>query len=244
VNEERKKPKPLLEDWRVRGVAAAGVVAGFLIGLVIFGAPWRLPPAWGDIPTWLLAVLALAAGWVGFVQLGILRRQIAEEAERNEKRDRLLDKQIAEAEQRSLIYERQQAETVDIKPSYSMAKIVGSDPPVSHQVHAAEVSNDSRRPVRNVACRIEPGPGDTLQAAGKVGLFDEFTDGRRAFLPPRHGAYIPLLRAGETGGFIFTAGKEGHPKARFTVRLTDDAGLHWQIDPDLHLEKLPSRDDW
>ena len=24
-----------------------------------------------------------------------------------------------------------------------------------------------------------------------------------------------------------------------TARFTDDAGLHWQVDPDLHLEKLP-----
>jgi len=28
------------------------------------------------------------------------------------------------------------------------------------------------------------------------------------------------------------------------VRFTDDAGLHWQIDHDLHLEKLEHRDDW
>jgi hypothetical protein len=29
-----------------------------------------------------------------------------------------------------------------------------------------------------------------------------------------------------------------------TVRFTDDAGLHWQIDPDLHLKKLNDRRDW
>jgi hypothetical protein len=63
VNEGSEKPKPLRKDWRVRGVAAAGLVAGFLVGLVIFGAPWRLPPAWGDIPTWLLAVGAAVTSW-------------------------------------------------------------------------------------------------------------------------------------------------------------------------------------
>jgi hypothetical protein len=26
------------------------------------------------------------------------------------------------------------------------------------------------------------------------------------------------------------------------VRFTDDAGLHWEIDNDLHLKKLDSRD--
>jgi hypothetical protein len=34
------------------------------------------------------------------------------------------------------------------------------------------------------------------------------------------------------------------PDATMTARFTDDAGLHWQIDHDLHLEKLDSRDDW
>jgi hypothetical protein len=32
------------------------------------------------------------------------------------------------------------------------------------------------------------------------------------------------------------------PEGRMTARFTDDAGMHWQIDPDLHLGKLNSRD--
>ena len=36
----------------------------------------------------------------------------------------------------------------------------------------------------------------------------------------------------------------GHPGAHITARFTDDARLYWQIDHDLHLEKLDSRDDW
>jgi hypothetical protein len=91
VNEERENPGPLHKDWRVRAVAAAGVVAGFLIGLVIFGAPWHLPPAWGDIPTWFLAAGAFAAAWIALLQLRDLRKQIGEDAERNRKRDELMD---------------------------------------------------------------------------------------------------------------------------------------------------------
>jgi hypothetical protein len=44
--------------WRP-GTVAFGllcVLAGFLIGLLLFGSPWHLPPAWGDIPTWLTAI--------------------------------------------------------------------------------------------------------------------------------------------------------------------------------------------
>ena len=77
MSEEGEKPKPLLEDWRVRGVAAAGVVAGFLIGLVIFGAPWRLPPAWGDIPTWLLALGAAVTSWYAVRAFSEQHREVA-----------------------------------------------------------------------------------------------------------------------------------------------------------------------
>jgi hypothetical protein len=58
--------------WRP-GIIAGGLICalvGFVVGLVIFGAPWHLPPAWGDIPTWLtaaftglLAVFAIITAW-------------------------------------------------------------------------------------------------------------------------------------------------------------------------------------
>jgi hypothetical protein len=58
------------------------------------------------------------------------------------------------------------------------------------------------------------------------------------------GTHIPLIRVGEAGGFVFEAQTAEHPKARIAARFTDDAGLHWQIDHDLHLEKLDKRDNW
>ena len=48
----------MLRNERVQG-AAGGVGVGFLIGLLIFGEPWHLPPAWGDIPTWITAVATI-----------------------------------------------------------------------------------------------------------------------------------------------------------------------------------------
>jgi len=32
------------------------------------------------------------------------------------------------------------------------------------------------------------------------------------------------------------------PDGRVIARFTDDAGLHWQIDQDLHLERLSERE--
>jgi hypothetical protein len=54
---------PWFKDWRVRGLAAGCLVTGFVVGMVIFGQPWHLPPAWGDIPTWFLAIGAAITAW-------------------------------------------------------------------------------------------------------------------------------------------------------------------------------------
>ena len=87
-----------LKDGRVIAAAVIAFVAGFVLALVIFGKPWHLEPDWGDLPTWILAGLALAAGAVGFIQLDILRRQFQAERrqaeadrQRDVKRDQLLE---------------------------------------------------------------------------------------------------------------------------------------------------------
>jgi hypothetical protein len=116
----------------------------------------------------------------------------------------------------------------------------------------ADVVNGSRRPIRNAACWIEPEPGGSLRAAVQVGLNFETeipaalsrSPGPRKFLDLSDGSHIPLIRASEEASFVFDADTEEYPKARVTARFTDDAGLHWQVDPDLHLEKLDDRDDW
>jgi len=52
---------------------------------------------------------------------------------------------------------------------------------------------------------------------------------------------VPLIRAGSRFGFKTTVPVKDHEVARMMVRFTDDAGLHWEVDPDLHLAKLDSR---
>ena len=115
-----------------------------------------------------------------------------------------------------------------------------------------DVANRSPRPIRNVTGRIEAQPGASLQGAA---LADVYADLRpspltvpsaatRALIDPPERPDIPLIRAGEIGALIFPVGADRNPDARMAVRFTDDAGLHWQIDRDLHLEKLNNRDDW
>lgn len=55
-----------LKDNLVITVGTVCGVAGFLIAALIFGKPWHLPPAWGDIPTWIAAVAAIGAGIIAY----------------------------------------------------------------------------------------------------------------------------------------------------------------------------------
>jgi hypothetical protein len=57
---ERKRDFSWLKkNWRVLTLCGGCVFAGFLVGMLIFGSPWHLPPAWGDIPTWIIAIATL-----------------------------------------------------------------------------------------------------------------------------------------------------------------------------------------
>jgi hypothetical protein len=166
-------------------------------------------------------------------------------ASARKKRDVLLDGQLRELEQRALTFERQQADAIGLRPlPWSMRD--DSQPTGLHStrdVYMAQVRNDSARPIRNVACQIEAEPGGALQAAQQVGLFVSYSSGAGG-LPLSDGTHMPLVRAGQTAGFVFGVDDKQHPGARITARFTDDAGLPWQIDPDLHLKKLDDRDDW
>lgn len=52
------------------------------------------------------------------------------------------------------------------------------------------------------------------------------------------------MRPGARFGFLVRLDVSAYPDTRLATRFTDDAGLHWQIDQDLHLQQLDNRDDW
>jgi len=107
------------------------------------------------------------------------------------------------------------------------------------------VDNASRRRILNATCRIDPSEGTGLTlAAEQVGqLTTTPLDSHRAILnQPPDGNAIPLIRAGSQYGFLIRFDLEKNPDARLAARFTDDAGLHWQIDQDLHLEPLDKRE--
>jgi hypothetical protein len=53
---------------------------------------------------------------------------------------------------------------------------------------------------------------------------------------------LEFVRPSSTGGLVFPI--SWFRGERFRVRFTDDAGLHWQVDENLHLQKLDNRDEW
>lgn len=244
---------------RTQALSVLGVL-GVLVAGIALGIAWHEPKSMNlpdGIRTWGGFIVVVIGAGAALWQLDMQRRQLADqqevlkgEVERNKKRDALIGGQLLELEQRSLTYERQQAQDVDIRGSAIVATIPGMGVPAEDLVCAeqllctAEVKNESARPIRDVACRIEPAPGDALQEAGRVGRLVSFNGAVSGHVLTDQ-AYEPkvgLVRADAVFQFIFPVEAESHPKARITARFTDDAGLHWQIDPDLHLEKLSSRD--
>lgn len=203
---------------------------------------------WGDVPTWLAVIVATAGGTVALVQLRQQGNVIKGEVERNKRRDMLLDSQRRELEQRSQVTERQQAEAVQFSWRLSAPlKGMPVDGP-QENVHMAVVTNGSARPIRDVVCRIKPRPEQDYDfgAFAVVELVD-VAIGSAALMPslrdPKLGDRVPLIRSGQVYGFMFPFGAKAHSMAWMKARFTDDAKLQWEIDPDLHLEKL-SRRDW
>jgi hypothetical protein len=241
--------------------AAIAVLAALVVGVVI-GIAWHEPRSMNlpdDIRTWAGFVIVIIGAGVALWQLDMQRRQLADqqqviegEVERNMRRDALLDGQLRELEQRTRILDRFQAEDIDLVPNCTTREVPGFNPSSGERAHSADVANASRRPIRDIACRIEAMPGSGLQQARLAGLYSEapvaISSGRgmssRTFLDPVESSLIPLMRAGDRGAFIFAVGGQQYPEARITVRFTDDAGLHWQLGHDLHLETLDHRGDW
>jgi hypothetical protein len=227
---------------------AAALVIGGVIGFV-WHAPGR-PSTWGDIRTWLTFAAVAIGVPAAIIQLDLQRRQlrsqqevIAADAERRKDRDTLLEGQLRELEQRTIVAERAQAEQVEFSWRSSVPLEGRED---VGQIWMGVVQNASQRPIRDVVCRIQPHPaqGFDFGALG-VGQLESAGIGSAAQMPVFTGAMlgdrVPLIRVGQTWGFKTEIRFADHGVARMKVRLTDDAGLHWEIDPDLHLMKLQER---
>jgi hypothetical protein len=227
---------------------ALALVAAAAIGFV-WRAPGR-PSTWTDVRTWAGFGIVVVGAAIALIQMDMQRRQLASqqrvlegEVERNKRRDVLLDGQLRELRDRELVQQRQQAERVDLE------LVDSTGDPAGASVFMGNVTNGSHRPVRDVACRIKPTEDRDAQLARTLGVLADWKLGgevaRRIMINPieaEDGRSVPLVRAGITVAFSFVIGRREFPDATVTARFTDDAGLHWQVGHDLHLEKLADRD--
>ena len=80
-----------------------------------------------------------------------------------------------------------------------------------------------------------------------VGSSQEFTKPDRSFdfriFNPVPAKPMTILRAEDILGFGFHIRVASLDGLIYKIEFTDDAGLHWRIDQDLHLTKLAERHD-
>jgi hypothetical protein len=235
---EFRKNLAWMKDWRAAG--AAGVIVGFVIGLLLFYAPWHMRPAYGDLATWLLVVLGAVGGFAALRQLGILQKQIKDEADRNVKRDQLLDRQLAEAEAREKSEQRRQAEDIELAHKRTKAFAGNAGSPARAAYVEAFIVNNSRRPITGIICKLmSRADGSVLREADTggegVNLRSEATDPANWVLP-RWGSVTrcEVLAPGSCWAFRFDDLVLGDDHA-IAVWFTDDAKVRWRLDEMQHL---------
>lgn len=159
--------------------------------------------------------------------------------------------QRIQLEDQTRVQEREQANLVAVRASAidgAQAKMLPNDK--SEPVHRVVVTNSSKRPVREVTVKIEAIQADQSIRHQKLadlwGVMETYAFGSTAqaqtFVPTERSSTMPVLRAGQTAAFIWGFTTALYPRLISWVRFTDDAGLHWEIDTSLHLEKLAKRD--
>lgn len=222
--------------WVVAGV---GFVAGFLVALLIFGAPWHLPPDWGDIPTWFAASFAGIAGIAAVSQLGVLREQINDDAARNTKRDLLMDRQLGEAERRAEAEFRRQAEDVEVRWVQRAEMAKGF-------VTMVIVTNKSRRPISRIACRAMSNvDGATIKVPDASGVMPQAQEDQYGgvMVDSKPVREFALLGPEESCGFVFNNLRR-EPDQIVVTWFTDDAGNRWQLDETMHLVRAAADDEY
>jgi hypothetical protein len=224
---------PWFKDGRLLAVAVSCLTAGFLIGLLIFGAPWHLRPDWGDLPTWLLFALGVVAGVTGLYQFRVFVENNKEETRRNIKRDELLDKQLAEAEARALMDRRSQAEDIEIQRYGGGGLVI----------------NESRRPITGITCAyMSTADRRALALPEKCGLLVSFTPPggppMNNLMESKSVGRFARLRPSRRSLFMFAEGLKLEEDSLLVAWFTDDAGFRWELDEYLHLVRASDEDEY
>lgn len=148
--------------------------------------------------------------------------------------------------------ERQQAEQIAVflEPKSPLNEEMAET--ASEPIWMGIVRNDSSRPIRDVVCRFQPHPsqgfeeeawgiGQMVYTGMTTTIVSTSEMQAYVFTAAKLDRRAPLIGAGQAYGFKTEVSASKYKVARMMVRFTDDVGLHWEVDPDLHLAKLESR---
>ena len=195
----------------------------------------------GDVPTWLAVAVASYGGYLALRQLRLQGEAIKSEFERSAERDKLLDGQLRELQQREISLEREQAEGIDVMVAES-ADLPGKT--------IVTVINGSRRPIRYMECELLPhrtGDPVSLDYCAEMTRAGFPIDAPDRYVFPKEPeramrlTSILALRAGGWAGFQFSARWDVLFFAK--INFTDDAGRSWILDSDLSLTLLGTPED-
>lgn len=213
-------------------------ILSLALGLVLGGAAgflWHAPgraSTWNDVRAWLTFAVIVLGFAVAAYELNLQRRQFAEHFSRQAARDDLLDGQLRELADRQRSKEREQAECIDLTWND-----LDSEPGNSLVV----VINESRRPIRSVICAVYPESSDRTLAPCSCAEMYPPTPDRPGWMFPNSTnsdspAMIYALRAGGRAGFKFLRARRQLLEAE--IQFSDDAGLRWVLNNELHLKQL------
>lgn len=206
----RERDLTWVKDWRVLVFSVACTIAGFVVAMLIFGAPWHLPPDWGDIPTWFLVVLAAAGGWFTLSQLRIQQQQL--KGQQDVFRREAEDRRKAQASRVFLWTE----EGPDTTQSQAQRAVTGVPPGT---VIVAHIKNSSQQPVYDLEVIWHQGAA----LRGSV-------EGLGVVMPD---AQLNVTRHLASGP---SAAVSGSP-FKVALRFRDAAGVRWQVDQNGKLEE-------
>jgi hypothetical protein len=232
-----KKPnsRTLVAKYRWQALGSL-VVIGILVG-GYFVFHWRenrgYHPAYGDVATWLTFLAATVGIPFALYQFADQRQAIKGEFARQRERDELLAGQLKQVDLANRMSIRRQAEGVDFRPD-TWRPVKGQDgkgqPIFAAEQYLARITNASKRPIRDVSCVIF---NEDTGVRGSVNQLFACVNGA---LDPRAGESVGTIRTSEQYGFGF-ADLCNQDRIQMTVSFTDDAGIKWRLDQDLHLEQ-------
>ena len=194
-----------LKDKRVITPAVVCGVVGFLAAMLIFGKPWHLPPAWGDIPTWIATIAATVAGTIAYrvYRIEARRDQISDEERRG-----------AQASKIAAWYGYRTESVIDT----SRVQAINVEKPI----WGAYLRNASDLPVYDLTVRFYfPG---TSESAGEGDIYTV----NKGVLPP---SSTPILVEYDvTARRIYSSDPKTDAFHRVEIEFTDTQGIRWHRD--------------